>query len=76
MRADWQVLRWLANNIHLRVAEETKSCISNLTFKHFLVSLWYVPKQLFTSMSVKAMGIHLAALWLCNYVHHYLPPLQ
>ena len=32
--------------------------------------VWYVLKQLFTSVSVKVMGIYLAALWLGKY-----PPL-
>ena len=68
--ADWQVLKWLATTIHLWVAEETKSYIINLNSNHFLVSSWYVLKQLFTSMSVKVVDIHLAALR-----HGKFPPL-
>ena len=69
--ADWQVLNYSPSTIHLQADQETKSFISNLIYNHFLVSLWYVLKQLiFISVSVKVVDIHLPALW-----HGNCPPL-
>lgn len=50
---DWLIWKWLATTIHLKAAEETKSCIKNLNFNHFL---------LYT-----VVNFYLAAQWLSKY---------
>ena len=40
----------------------------NLLFGPLVIQLvWYILKQLFTSVSVKVVNIYLAALWLNEY---------
>ena len=66
--------------IHLQADGETKLCINNLISDHFyytdkkltnfLVSVWYVLKLLFFSVSlivVDISSLYLATLWLGKY---------
>ena len=77
---DWLVQKWLANTIHLQADGETKLCINNLISDHFyytdkkltnfLVSMWYVLKLLFFSVSlivVDISSLYFATLWLGKY---------
>ena len=77
LHADWLVGKWIANNIHLQATNEAKLCFKSLISNHFLVhwkkqthlllSVWYILKQLFTSVLVKVVDIYLAASGLGKY---------
>lgn len=68
--ADWLVWKFLSSTIHLQATKDTR--VSRVQFlttfqyingnKHdLLVSLWYILKQLFHSVSVKMVDSHLIA---------------
>lgn len=84
MRVDWLVRRWIANTIHLRTANKTKSRVKGSISDPFSVywekettffgPVWYEQKQLFTSASVKVVDITPLHLSSVN-IYHYSPPL-
>ena len=63
-RADWLLWKRLERAIHLRAAESSKSCvkieISGILTKinYLLVSVWYILRKLFTSVSVKVVDTY------------------
>ena len=72
--SDWLTRRWLASTIHLRAAGARDFHISDRLshikyhFGPLIIQLvWYILKQLFTSVSVKVMDIYLAASQLSKY---------
>lgn len=71
------------STFHLRAANDTKSRVKTFLSNHywkkytiFSVSVWYIQKQLFTSVLVKAADIHQAARKISSQlltIYTYVP---